>query len=306
MISSKTNNPNSGTFQSLPVFLVCLLAAAVFWLLRALSGIYYFQTEIPYKLLDLPENQMLHSPGSGLLPVSLNCNGYNHLAYTWFRDFDTVYLDARSGLLANNRLKFDRSKLNSRLNVSIPGKFTLSELGSDSLVFSVEQVLRKKVKIKPLIHYRLSEEMALLKPISIEPASIYLKGPQSSFKDLKYIATPDTELGVLNGALQIALPLIIPEGVKAETDTVLLSLFPEKLVERTFQIPLQKGTKMQSDSIKVTLRVPISKADASVLLLLKPEIEPQQNLKGKIVFKNLPPYLRVINIEPAQVALNKL
>jgi hypothetical protein len=78
------------------------------------------------------------------------------------------------------------------------------------------------------------------------------------------------------------------------------------LVERTFQIPLQKGTKMQSDSIKVTLRVPISKADASVLLLLKPEIEPQQNLKGKIVFKNLPPYLRVINIEPAQVALNKL
>lgn len=309
MPSSKTNSDNDKETGNLTIFLVCLLAASLFWVLQSLSGTYVFKATVPYRLYDIPDGRILRSPSTGVLEFDLSCNGYNHLGYAWFRRFDTLLLSSRFATVRPNRIYFTQTQLSNRALLSLPGKFTVNAVSTDTLTFETEGILRKKVKILPSVSYKLADSVVITSKILIEPNAAILSGPESILHEINKLTTADTQLGILGTSISVELNLQLREGITSDVDKVRVSIRPERLVQRTVLIPLhckREGWRTTTDSVEVELLVPLSKSDASLPLAIKAETKPSGTSQADIQILPLPDYFRLLKLSPERTTMQPI
>lgn len=303
---SKTNSANSRSSGNLSVFLLCLSAAALFWLLKSLSGTYVFHAPIPYALHNPPVNKILRSPAAGILHFELICNGFNHVSYSYFREFDTLLLRSESAIADPERLIFTEALLSAAARNALPGKFTIQSISTDTLSFRTESLLRKKLKVKPAINFEIDPDYVLRKPLAVEPASVQITGPKSRLSDIRFISTPDTTLGILHQPLSFTIKLNLPPEVSSTDSLVRISITPEKLVTRVLKLaipPSEGRLRVSVDSVEVTIKVPLSAIDATLPAKINLGIKPIGGQQAEILVFEKPDYLRVVKLMPDKTTL---
>jgi hypothetical protein len=235
---------NAIRFGKVLVFLVCLAFASFLWFLNALGKHYTDHITVPVRYVNLPKDKELTGEKPDKLELTVDAFGYTLLRHKLRLAFSPVLLDVNE--LTNNYLE---NKFISRYAISTNGhkveiakqissEIEIISIRPDSISFNVSNIIEKQVKVRPDVNITLEKEFILQKlPVSI-PESILVRGPEDILDTLGYIITRPVELKNLSQTVVRDVDLILPSGLKSETEEVTVQIAVEQCTEAKFEIPI--------------------------------------------------------------------
>ncbi len=241
-----------------------VIISFAFWFLNQLNEEFREDILLPVEYKNLPENkiQTLALPQS--LKITTQASGYqltNHYLTAEKKSFivDLEKLKARTNdgehfyVLINDVIESNKNQYTEKMQIL--------SVKPDTIKFTFEQVLSKKVPITPVVHFELAPNMTH-KSISCNPDSITIEGPVSIVSKIKDIKTGALNLGKiqLSDKKNIALKKI--DLVKFSKGRTNVSIDIEELTENTLSIPIQHNLplnyKLIPSSIKLSYKVGLS------------------------------------------------
>ncbi len=298
------------------VVALCFLAAATFWLFNALNKDNYSTVvDYPIEIIYDREEFMAVDELPKKIKIEINGNGWD-LLRKYFKVNENPFLIEISNPATKNYL------LTSEIRRSLADNITptsLVTIMNDSLKFSIDKVVTRKIKVIPdTTSATLAKNFRLAGPIQIDPATVNIKGPTSVLQQL------DGELKVDLGSQQISknfnkiLPITLAdslyefltiedESVQVKFDVVQFLEGNKRLKVDLINFPTNVGLVQEPNSVMMYYLVDERRVED----LNKVEFEAVLNYRNRnrqdstvsVQVTPLPGYLNNIRIEPEKFRL---
>jgi hypothetical protein len=254
------------------VFFVCLALSSFLWLLNALEKHYTDHISVQVRYVNIPKNKDLTGKLPDKLDLTVDAFGYTLLRHKLRLAFSPVLIDVNE--LTNNYLenrfisKYAISTNSHKLEIAkqISSEIEIISIRPDSISFNVSNVIRKLVKVHPVVNITLAREYMLRhQPVAI-PESVMVQGPEDILDTLGHINTNIIEYKSLSQTILPEATLIFSPELKPELEEVKVQISVEQYTEAKFEVPII--TINQPDSlliktfpakVKVSCRVGISR-----------------------------------------------
>lgn len=237
-------------------YLVCVVIAAGFWFLNALSKTYTAELVVPVHYYNFPNNKTF----SGNLPekfeMTVKAHGFTIMRHKLSFLFGPLEFNV-------NEMTNDRMTENKRSRFAFPSRQFLTELSyqmsndleiismsPDTLFFGFGQLVQKRITIKPSVNVDLKKQYQISGEIKTIPANILVSGPQQVMDTLQFLKTRTLTFKAVDKSLR----------GKAEIEPVKELFFDRQSV--FLEIPVEEYTEAQ-------LSVPIALTDAPLDIKVK-------------------------------------
>lgn len=238
-------------------YTICVLIAAILWLLNALNKDYTSDISYPVKYTGFPEGKYLISPLPKSITLEVKAKGFSLLGYYIRTSFLPITLDVNT--YSNHLQKKDNrseytlrlNDIKDKINNRLSSEIKLLNIQPKEIVFKFSQAVSRKVPVRPAVSYSLKKQYILKGNIRVIPDSIRISGPASLVDTLSYILTDRWEAGEVAKDINRNLSLDIPSGLTTETKEVKISLFTERYTEARRTIPLQVVNAPQSLTVRL-------------------------------------------------------
>ncbi len=225
------------------VFIICILIAAVFWLLIKLSGEYTVENTLKIKFGNEPPGLRVTKMIDSTLSLSLTARGFSILRMNLFNKLK--YLDVNvNKCTVEPKGNSEYAIYTQELTSSLAEKLGVSEknilLSKAIITFDMEKTSKKKVPIVPVYSLQFNSQFDLYKNVTADPSSVVVYGPKSILDTLKSISTNKfvREHVMSNYLVNVGLLNPDPNTLRLSISEVALNFRVEKFTESEIMIPI--------------------------------------------------------------------
>ncbi|GAA4340256.1 hypothetical protein GCM10023149_51510 [Mucilaginibacter gynuensis] len=298
--------------RRLTAFASCLALAIVAWVFTVLSNPYDFVIRKVISYKNSPQKKSFHQLQSDTVDATVHGTGWQML-FSRFTDdskpldIDLQTLDKRNYVVLSTQLfAINKKQAENRQIVGID---------PDTLYFDFSNRRFKKVPVKLVKSIKYEKQYFQSDDIEIKPSEVTVSGPSEVISKIEYWKT-DTLRGTdINETLQGQLKLQpVKEGnMSVYPKTVQVKIPVDEFTEKSLQVPVKVinnsnyyNVKIFPQKVKVTFVTSlndypnideaffVAAADLDLWRLHGYNVLP-------VKINRLPPYCRIVKIEPANV-----
>jgi hypothetical protein len=228
-----------GLLENWRVKLASVLIAILFWFAVVSEHDFEYELDLPIVLTDIPHGKTPVDSLPGMARVRVEGKGKAMLALLFYRDA-RVSIDC-SGVHRARRVAMTPQMVQPpRRGGNIVAKEILYP---DSVWIRLSPLVRKQVPVIPAITLRTMAGYILASPMTINPDSIVVEGPDEGVRAIDRVFTEARVLTDVRSSLQSNLSLVAPQSpasVKLSTLAVEFTADVQKLIELTLEeIPVE-------------------------------------------------------------------
>lgn len=297
-------------------FLICVLLAASFWFLHALSQMYEAEVRVPVEYVNLPAGRIMPNDLPDSLTARVSASGFSLLTFLWSADMEKIQLDlSRSRSLGGGNYALLTNSKQFTLQSVMGKEIAVMKLFPDTLVIGFEGRMEKQVPVKPKVTINCAPSYRIGDSLHATPRYVTISGPEALLERITFVETESKQYDDVSANIEEEIKLVLPEGitqVAVQPSVVRLQATIGKYTEGRFTIPLNTINVPPNvnlitfpDKVDVIFQVPVEDFAA-----IKPEMfravadyrkvqNGTQSLEVEIV--RAPLVIRQLKTEPARV-----
>lgn len=297
-------------------FLVCVLLAAGFWFIHALSQPYEELVRVKVEYVNLPAERMMPKDLPDSLTIKVQASGFSLLTLQWSSARDPIQLDlSRARSIGGGQYALVTNWKQYTIQSGVGKDIKVLKLFPDTVVISFEGKSEKQVPVRSRAIINTAPMYRLGDSLSVTPAFITISGPEALLERISFIETESRTYDDVTANIDEDLKLVLPEGmsqVSIQPSMVRLHASVGKYTEGRFTIPLNTinvppnvDLKTFPDKVDVIFQVPVEDFGT-----IKPEMfravadyrkvqSGSQSLEVEVV--RAPLVIRQLKTEPARV-----
>jgi YbbR domain-containing protein len=315
-VSSPGFAPKLKLNRKLTAVFICILVAAAFWLLIALSNEYATRLVIPVTYENFPTSKVVMNRLPATLDVTVRTTGFSILSYRFNRQRQVLAVDVSSLLPDGGSGQPDgivsvaSAGLSDDLNRILGGNARLVSVLPDSIAFAFGSRTTRKVPVKTAVTLHFEKQYDSLGTYSLMPHEVEIAGPEALVRSIDALETVPVDVDHVKGDVRLRLKIRKPAHVETATDEVTYVVPVEKFTEGAFEVPV-RPTNVREDYVlktfpakaQVRFLVPISKyaearAEQFDVIVNADEIPVSAGGKLRLVVISQPPFARSVTVEP--------
>lgn len=225
-------------------FGIFLLIALFFWVLNALNKTYSTDISLPVRYVNIPEDKQLTNELPKSFDVIVEGHGFDLLKQKFGIHIFPYKIDVPTHL---KKVKTQNSietyaivsrNLIQEVEANLDGEFKVESIFPDSIQFEFSPIQNKRVAIKSQVELSFASQHKLHSPLSLEPDSVTISGPQAILDSIDYILTEKLSLENLNLSTQRNLKLKAPDKIKLKVKRTVANIAVERFTEHSLQVPI--------------------------------------------------------------------
>lgn len=294
------------------IFLFFLMLSTAFWLFQTLNETYEQDFSIPVKLKNVPENVVITTELPKTVQLRLRDKGVALLNYSYGKDFSPVVIDYNNYANSNGHVRILSGDVLKQVVSSLAPGTQVVSLRPDTLEFFYNFGLRKRVPVRVQGDIRTGH-IYHLSDIRLSQDSVTVYASKSLLDTITGAYLRPIHLRNMTDTTVITTNIQPIKGAKFEPSEITISLFVDRLVEKTVSVPIQwvnfpatKTLRTFPSKVNVTFQVGMGMyrqitADNFVLVVNYEELLENTGNTCRISLKTIPPGVSHVRISPQEV-----
>jgi len=266
--SEKENNNDRPTFRLKSdrfIFFICILIAAIFWLLIKLSDVYTVDNAFNLTYNNEPSGMRVTKLIDSSLNMNITARGFAILKLNLFNDMENLDIDLNNYSIesrGDKKYAIYTQELTNKLAKIVGISENNIQFSKAMVSFEMEKSSEKLIPVIPDYSISFISQYDLYKSVISNPSSVLVYGPQSILDTIKSISTKKLELENImsNQVLKVELKNPNPDFLRLDINNVSLEFNVEKFTESEIVVPvnqsgLQYKIKTFPSQVKVYYRV---------------------------------------------------
>lgn len=243
--------------QNIIIYMVCVLIAAILWMLNALNKDYISEISYPIKYTDFPKERYLTSTLPANITIEVQAKGFSLLSNKVNTSFQPIVLHVKTynqqAQKKNGYFEYvlKLNDIREKITAQLRSDIKVLHIQPEELVFTFSKAASKKVAIKPDVNFQEKKGYILKGHILCTPDSITVQGPAAILDTLTYIPTVKWQKKEIKKDIDFNLRLIQPEHVYFEEKEVRAKIQIERFTEGQRSIPLKAINLPKNMEIKL-------------------------------------------------------
>ncbi len=298
------------------VFFICILIAAIFWLLIKLSDIYTVENSFNLTYDNEPSGLRVTNLIDSTLDLNLTARGFAILKLNLFNDMENLDINLENYTVEpkdNSRYAIYTQELTSKLAEIVGVSENNIQFSKAMLAFEMETTQEKIVSVVPNYSLSFVSQFDLYKRVISDPEFVTVYGPQSILDTLTSIFTEKLVLENVMSNHEVIVGLNNPnsELLRLSTDEAILKLTVEKFTESDIIVPINNSTfdqEIKTFPSQVLVSYRVAQIDFNKVRSSQFNIFPAHNNLDLLKVKKLPlrlskqpDFVRNVRIVPAYV-----
>ena len=246
---------------------LCLITAFIFWVFNSLNKEYTTRLDYPVQYSYNRDSLISVTPLPSKIPVNVSGGGWNLLRITLKGNADPVIVDL--GIVRNNRFLTQYNLLpiiSDQLS-----ELTINFVGMDTLFYSIEDKIEKKLLVKVDTNaISIAEDYLIDSSIRLTPDSVIIIGPKSIMEKIDdeiVLTIPDIEIDrnfdeQIPVVLSSSAPMeSIPPNVNVQFECVQITEVNRNFMIETMNFPEGENIGLFEEFVAVKFKLPVNQQD---------------------------------------------
>ena len=215
--------------NKIPLIVTSFAFSLIIWGTISLSEEYYANVNVPLRVVGFPKGFSIGNEIPDNITIKLRGLGWKLFAVN-------IGKDVTYNISVNGDSGFIQIKLLDHLtdNRWMLSALDIIDIIPNSLSFSVERRIKKKLPIVADLNLDFKAGYGLAKQVVLEPDSVVIDGPQSVVKSLTEIKTKQIELYSLDKLTKKNIEFAYLTGASYDTRFVSVTLDIQRIVDKQF------------------------------------------------------------------------
>ncbi|MGQ8335159.1 hypothetical protein ACUNWD_01305 [Sunxiuqinia sp. A32] len=304
--------------SKLIIFLICVGIATIFWFLNALNKEYKVELSFPVKYTNLPKKKVLSNEPPDHFVLEVNAYGFTILRHKLSLAFSPLVFNVNE-FTGNMMEESERSyfaipsrRFVSRISDQVSNELRVASIQPDTLYFKFDNIVSKKIKVKPDVTVDLVQQYYLNGDIRTKPDSVLISGPQSVLDTLEFISTKIQHYEKIDQVIQRNVSLSESKKYTCQPKRVVMTIPVEEFTEKQLEVPiiidgLPEDVKINLFPSKTRLSFmtglsrfsEINTDDFIARVSYDDILKNKETLAVELILQ--PPHLRGVTMSPAEV-----
>jgi len=294
------------------IFLFFLALSTVFWLFQTLGETYEQEFSVPIELRGVPSDVVITTDLPENLRITLRDKGSQLLAYRYIRQLRSVVIDFAGYANASGHVVISGAELAKQIQASLVGGTQLVSIKPDTLEFyyNYGQCKRVPVAIQGNI---TTANLYTLAGSRLSTDSVTVYASRSLLDTITAAWIKPIDLRNLSDTTRIEAEFVKVRGAKFTPNRVHLTLFVDRMVEKTVQVPVEqvnfpatKQLRTFPASVNVTFQVGMGlyrkiTSENFVLVVNYEDLLRSKGNRTRLALKTIPTGVSHVRIAPEEV-----
>ncbi len=296
------------------IFLLFFAVAGVFWLLQTLNETYETELTVPLKLTHVPADVTITHELPPALQIKVKDRGNVLTGYFYGDKVPAVELDYTDyeGTASTGGVQVPMTDVQKALQRVLESSTQVEQIRVDTLFFYYNKGVRKRLPVR-LNGRAQTVPQCYLVQSRFTPDSVWVYAPQAVLDTMQAVYTTPVRIENLKTDLQTSFPFMLMRGMKAVPDSTTLRLDVDVYTENTVEVPITAvdfppslALRTFPGKVKVRYRIgatyfKLVNAADFLLTVSYDELLQNRGPKLKLHFRELPPHVSNVRIQPAEV-----
>ena len=223
-------------------FFICILLAALAWLLIKLSDDY--SVTYPFKVMytHVPNNEVLETPEDSTVNISFKSDGYNLLDLMITHRLKSIKVDlSKTKKIETGGGKYRIPTVDLKEPVAVQLGVNETDVSFSTANLSVEfkKLVRKKVRVVPQLHLQFKSQYGLYHT-NVSPGEVTIYGTHDMVDTIYNLKTDVINMNNLDSDKKIEARIInpLPGKLKIVPEKVKIELEIQKYTEFSLKVPI--------------------------------------------------------------------
>ena len=297
--------------KSISGMLICMLIAALLWLIIKLTVTYTVTEPFAIKFVDIPADQIIQNDNYRV-EATITTTGFKLINYYITpKDKRVIELSLKEiNYKKSNFETFSYSKryLEEKIADFIGVNASEIEISDETQYFVMSKLTSKKVKIIPLTNLSFERQYNFYgEPVSI-PDSATIFGSIDDIAGIQFLQTEVISKKNVRQSIDTKAKLDINENIRCDVNEVEVIVNIEKFTEAEVEVPITtpEGTEIHLFPNKVKIRYIVAMKDYPIIndLSFKVTIDPEDifiNEALPVKLQLYPSNTQILGINPEEV-----
>jgi len=248
------------------IFISFVLLAFVFWFLQTLQQDYEQRIDFPLRYRNVPAEWVLSEKNPETLSVLLKEKGAALLYYYWHVKTNEIDISLTGlTLTSDTSLQIPARLIDTELSKQLFASTSIVSFEPREIELQFDILSNRLANVLANITLSTKPGFQLSDDISVSPSVVRLYGSAKALEALKEVKTIPITLDNVSKVTELTAHLALPAGIKADRETVLLTIPVEEFTEKKIQIQVECNDipesyilRMFPSSVEVTCQLPLS------------------------------------------------
>jgi hypothetical protein len=253
-------------WKEILIFLFFLLLSSGFWFLQSLQRDYERKIELPLHYKNVPQEWILAKDNPEKITVLVKDKGSALMYYSWSVNFSPIDISVTNlSLAADHSLHVTNQVLETMLSKQLISSTSILSIEPREIHLRYDSLSHHAAIVVADVVVQTKPGFQLSGQIKISPPQVQLYGRSQVIDTLKYIKTKRATFENVSTTREYAVALDLPEDVKADHETVKLTIPVEEFTEKKLRLPVlcsdmpsAYALRIFPSSVEVTCSIPLS------------------------------------------------
>ncbi len=220
------------------IFLFFLGLSTSFWLFQALNEMYEREFSLPLKMQNVPENVVITTELPEHINITLRDKGGMLFNYRYGIGLKPIIIDFEKKANAGGHVQIRMTEVLKELAKRLPSSTEIVSAKPDTLEFFYNYGLCKRVPVRLLGNVE-TDRLYYLSHHKLCPDSVTVYATKSQLDTITAAYLQPAHFEELADTTSFRAEIIAIKGAKFEPSSIDVSLYVDRLVEKTVQVPIQ-------------------------------------------------------------------
>ncbi len=246
------------------IFLLFLGLSAAFWLFMALNETYEEEFEVELQLRHVPENVVITSPLPKHLGVTMRDRGVTLLGYRYGMALRPINIEFEENVASDGHVTLLTGDILKRISRQALSSTEIIAAKPDTLDYYYNHGEHKRVPVVLQGEFS-ANELYYISHAVVDLDSVDVYAPKTVLDTITKARLNPVHLLELTDTATYVGEFVAQKGVKYEPSSINVSIFVDRLVEKTVQVPVvgvnfPEGKVLRSFPSKVTVTFQVGMA----------------------------------------------
>lgn len=219
------------------IFLSFLCLSAAFWLMLTLNETYDREVAVPIRLTAMPKEVVATSETEDTISVTVRDKGFVLLSYMYGNAIKDINIDYKTFDKGNDKCVVTASDFQRLIYPTLFKSTKITAVKPTNYEFCYTKGSSKSVPVK-LTGKITADNSHYISKIIFSPEDIKVNAPDNMINDITEAYTEQLDMANLSDTITREVSLKKTHGVRFEPSVVKITICPDVLIEKSFDIPI--------------------------------------------------------------------
>jgi hypothetical protein len=253
-------------WKEMLIFLLFLLLSSVFWLLQNLQQDYEQRIEMPLRYKNVPPEWVLSEDNPQKVSILLKDKGTTLMYFLWETYFSPIDISVSNlSHTSGQTLHMNAQELETAISKQLISSPSIVSVEPHEITVKYDMLSSRLVPVVANVAVNAKPGFQVSGDIKISHPEVRLYGSSRVLDTLNNISTKLYTIENASGTREFTVGLDLPAGVKADQETVKLTVPIEEFTEKKihlpvlcFDIPAGYVLRIFPSTVEVVCNVPLS------------------------------------------------